>query len=356
MAHHSTGQATAVQTDALVIGAGPVGLFQVFELGLLGISAQVVDSLPQAGGQCMALYADKPIYDIPGIARCTGRELTERLLAQIAPFKPAMHLGHIVNHLQRKPDGGFSIRTEQGLQWECKAVFIAAGVGAFSPKKLKLDGALAITVNPVQYQVQYPVDSSRPYAGQHVIILGDSEEALSSALALSQSTPAPASVSVLYRRDVFTAGPATIEQFRNAIRQGSIALHLGQATALKVENGRLIALQLMSNDGSELQLPCDALLSLQGLSPQLGPLADWGLAMERKQIQVDTEKFETSEPGIYAVGDINHYAGKQKLILCGFHEATLAAFAAAVRIRPQDNHALQYTTSSSLLQQRLGVR
>jgi thioredoxin reductase (NADPH) len=348
----SVSSTSPIETDALIIGAGPVGLFQVFELGLLGIRAHVLDVLPHAGGQCAALYGDKPIYDIPGIPRCTGHELTQRLLQQAAPFAPTFHFQQLVSQLDRMEDGRWQVHTQHGLHFLARTVFIAAGVGAFLPKAPKIEGSESLS----HAQWHYQLGSAADYAGHHVLVWGDTDAALEAALALSPSgSHAARSVTLLHRRDVFQALPETVARFRHAVAAGSVQLCIGQPLRVQTDGSRITALDIATPEGTTVLQPCDTVLVLQGLSPKLGPVADWGLAMERKTLSVDTESFATSERGIFAVGDINTYPGKKKLILCGFHEATLAAFAAAHYLHPEQKTPLQYTTSSTLLQQRLDV-
>jgi thioredoxin reductase (NADPH) len=346
----TTTPAAPIETDALVIGAGPVGLFQAFQLGLLGLSVQVVDVLPQAGGQCVALYADKPIYDIPGVPVCTGRELTERLLLQTAPFRPGLHFGHEVQTLCPLGDGRFEVGTRAGPQFLAHSVFIAAGVGAFTPRRIKVAG---LDLHE-QRQVFHHPDDLTPFAGQRVLVVGGDEAALQRAAALAEY-PRTTDVTLLHRRDQFTAEADLLARVAALRANGRLRVSIGQITAARTQGDRLEAVTLLDAQGTETQLPLDILIVCQGLSPRLGPLADWGLAMERKLLPVDAATFETAVPGVYAVGDINTYPGKKKLILCGFHEATLAAHAAHDRLRPQERGPLLYTTSSALLHRRLGL-
>ncbi len=339
------------QTQALVIGAGPVGLFQVFQLGLQGIHCHVVDALPHVGGQCAELYADKPIYDIPGIPVCTGQELIERLSQQIAPFKPEFHLAQQVERITQIRGDGFAVTTSAGQSFNSKTLFIAAGVGAFVPKRMVLSGLEAFEGAQVFAET---IDPAR-WTGMHLVVAGDGDAALQTCLQACQGEAAAASVSLLHRRDQFSAAPALVEQMRQACIQGRMRFVAGQPTGLRSEDGRIRALELLTPEGETQWLDLDVLQTCLGLSPKLGPVAQWGLAMERKQLAVNTEDFGTSVAGIYAVGDINTYPGKKKLIVCGFHEATLAAFGAAARLNPNEKTLLQYTTSSRLLQQRLGI-
>ncbi len=339
---------TPIDTDALVIGAGPVGLFQAFQLGLQGIACHLVDALPHAGGQCAELYADKPIYDIPGIPVCTGRELVERLQQQIAPFKPAFHLGQTVETLQAQGDGRWQVQTNTGTSWIAKTVFIAAGVGAFVPRSLPIEGLAPHLGRHIWYGSQPLPD----FRGQHLLVTGDGDAALQCAL---DALGTAASVTLMHRREQFSAEPERVAAFQAAVAAGQIRFVAGQPTALMTEGERLTALQYLYADGQEVPQPCDQLVMALGLSPKLGPVAQWGLQIERKQLVVSTETFATSAPGIFAVGDINTYPGKKKLILCGFHEATLAAFGAAAHLWPQEKTLLQYTTTSTTLHQRLGL-
>lgn len=350
-----------IPTDALVIGAGPVGLFAVFQLGLQGVHAHVVDTLPHAGGQCVALYGHKPIYDIPGIPRCTGQELTNQLLQQIAPFQADFHYEQCVSQLEQQADGRWLVHTHAAAtqpqapaqSFLAKTIFIAAGVGAFQPRMLSLEGASALEGQ----QIHYALDHLPDVSGQHVMVLGDSDAAVQAALQLAEVMPAsqrPARVRLVHRREVLSAEPDTLERLRNRLAEGALDFVVGQVHALHT-SPRLHALDLLRPDAQMERLPVDTLLVLQGLTPKLGPIADWGLALERRQLVVAPESCATSADGIFAIGDINHYPGKKKLILCGFHECVLAVFAAMPFIRPGPAPALQYTTTSSLLHQRLGV-
>jgi len=345
-----------IETDALVVGAGPVGLFQVFELGLQGIAAHVVDVLDAPGGQCMELYPDKPIYDIPGVPRCTGLELTQNLLKQIEPFKPSFHFGQQVDSLERQSDGRWLVQTLTNQQicqtFLTHTLFIAAGVGAFVPKELKIDGLARFT----GIQLHYRLKSLNHPSGQRVVVVGGEEAAVDSAIALaSHGVQPPSIVTLVHRRDVLQASPDALNQLAALRASGRVEFIAGQVTGIQVTGDRLTGVAVTTPDNTSKVVPLDALLVCQGISPRLGPIANWSLAMERKQLCVDTATFATSEAGIYAVGDINTYPGKRKLIVCGFHEATLAAFAAAKLLHPEDSGVLQYTTSSALLQQRLGV-
>ncbi len=335
-------------TDALIIGAGPVGLFQVFQLGLHGVAAHVIDALPYVGGQCIELYADKPIYDIPAISVCTGRELVQRLQAQIAPMNATFHLGQQVDSLQRRADGRFALTTSGGTQWLAKTVFIAAGAGAFVPRAFPLADCQPYAGT----QLHYHPAALPPGKDRAVVVFGGDEQALSWVLELCAQG---AAVTLLHRRTQLQAPANVLEQVSAAIAHGRLRFVAGQPIASTVFQGRLCSLTIALPDGGTQELPVDQLLVALGLSPKLGPLAHWGLALERKQIPVNTENFQTTEPGIFAVGDINTYPSKKKLILCGFHEATLAAFGAMALIAPQHPAALEYTTTSKRLHRILGV-
>ena len=341
-----------IETDALIIGAGPVGLYQVFQLGLLEIKCHVIDALPYPGGQCIELYPDKPIYDIPGFLRTTGRELTANLLAQIKPFNAPLHLNEVVSQIDTLPDGRFKVSTSQGQQFLVRVVIIAAGVGAFQPKLLKVAGLENFQNSQVFYHAQ-PVST----ADQNVLIVGGDDSALECAIQLAKdwgSSAQAKSVTLLHRRDVYQAAPELIAKIHELQGAKALQLMVGQVTGFNEQAGQLTAAQVTGIDGEIHAVPADTLLIYLGLSPKLGPLANWGLAMDRKQVSVDTEKFATSVPGIFAVGDINTYPGKKKLILSGFHECALAAFGAADIVFPGKNPQLEYTTSSTRLHRLLG--
>lgn len=338
-----------INTDVVVIGAGPCGLFQVFELGLLGLKAQVVDSIRQPGGQCTELYPDKPIYDIPGIPICTGEELTQGLLKQIEPFKCGMHLGEEVTVVRAIDAQQFHVETAAGKAFTAKAVVVAGGVGSFQPRPIRVPGIEAFEGKSVHYRVQKP----GYFAEKRVAILGGGDSALDWVLALN---PLAASTTLVHRRDEYRAAPATVAAVRGLAGQGKITLiENARASAISGENGQVATLTVQVEEGEAIELAVDEVLVFFGLAPKLGPIAEWGLDINRKTVNVDTEKFETNIPGIYAVGDINSYPGKKKLILCGFHEAALAAFAIKQRIEPDKKVHVQYTTTSPIMHERLGI-
>jgi len=330
------------ETDCLVIGAGPAALFLIFELGLLEIQCHVVDVLPHAGGQCMALYADKPIYDIPSRPRTTGRELVNDLLAQAAPFKAQFHLGQQVSALELQADKRWLATTSCGQAFLCKTLVIAAGVGAFTPRKLAHLDLVALEGKQVFYA------PTQDAANKHIVIYGGGEEAVQACLeSLAQQ---PASVRLVYRRDKLDVAGDLLQAFNQAVAKGEIHFTAGQIQEVSPSH-----MTLATPSEKIEQLRFDELWVMQGLTPQLGPLAHWGLAMAKKQIIVNTENFCTSEPAIFAIGDVNTYPGKRKLIVSAFHEATLAAFGVAALVYPGQKIALEYTTASPRLHQLLGV-
>jgi len=330
-----------------------VGLFQVFELGLLEIKAHVIDSLAYPGGQPIELYPDKPIYDIPAIPVCTGKELTDALLAQIKPFGATFHLGQTVTEVQHREDGRFFVKTSKGTEFLSKTIFIAAGVGAFEPRTLKIDGLDRFSGTQLFYRVKNPAE----FAGKNLLIVGGGDSALDWTLNFAAEGPNKAeSVILVHRRDGFKAAPASVAKMRELCEAYEMQFIVGQVTGYEERDGRLVGAKVTGGDGVTRVVPTDIVLVFFGLSPKLGPIADWGLQIERKQLVVDTEKFSTSIPGIFAVGDINTYPGKKKLILSGFHECALAAFAAAALIFPEKGKIhLQYTTTSPKLHKVLGV-
>lgn len=344
----STQFATPIETDALVVGAGPCGLFQVFELGLLGIGAHVVDSLARPGGQCTELYPDKPIYDIPALPVCGARELVERLLQQIKPFNPQFHLGEEVTEFAPRQGGRFEVGTAAGTRFNAGAVVIAAGVGSFQPRRIGLEGADAFEGGTIQYRVQ----ESAALEGKRIVIFGGGDSALDWTLALAGKAK---SLALVHRRAQFRAAPASVEKMRALVNAGHMRHYEALPHSLTVSDGRLSGVCVKRPDGTVEALEADQLLVFFGLHPKLGPIAEWGVELEKRALKVDTEKFQTSIPGVFAIGDINTYPGKKKLILSGFHEAALAAFAIQHHLHPEKRQFLQYTTTSPIMHQRLGV-
>jgi thioredoxin reductase (NADPH) len=337
-----------IKTDVLIIGAGPCGLFAVFELGLLDMKAHVVDILDKVGGQCAELYPEKPIYDIPGIPIVTGQTLTDNLMKQIEPFKPTFHLGEMVETIERIGDPEFRVITDRGKVFEVKTVVIAAGGGSFQPKRPPVPGIEAYEGTSVFYAVRKMDD----FRDRRVLIVGGGDSALDWTLNLA---PIAKSLTLLHRRDQFRAAPDSVNKMRALLADGKIELKLGQITSLEGDSGVLQAANAKPDKGEPYRVECDAMLPFFGLTMKLGPVANWGLNLAQDLIPVDTESFETSMPGIFAIGDINTYPGKLKLILCGFHEAALMAQKAHHYVYPDKRIVFQYTTSSTNLQKKLGV-
>ncbi|WP_020681530.1 NAD(P)/FAD-dependent oxidoreductase [Marinobacterium rhizophilum] len=333
--------------DVLVIGAGPCGLFQVFELGLQGLGAIVVEALDQPGGQCAELYPQKPIFDIPAIPEISGAQLTQNLMRQIEPFKAQFCFGERIEALEPRGER-FWLRGSRGTEFDVAAVVIAAGAGAFQPVRLKLDGVEAFEGR----QLFYAVKDRAQFRNRDLVIFGGGDSALDWALSL---VPEARSVVLVHRSERFRAQSALVDQMHELCAQGHMRFVAGRASSYRQTNGDLSAVELADSEGGKQWLEADSLLVFFGMVPDPGPVKHWGLAMEANQVQVGTERFETSIPGVFAIGDINTYPGKKKLILSGFHEAALAAFAIKARLEPGKRVHLQYTTTSPLLRRRLGV-
>jgi thioredoxin reductase (NADPH) len=344
----STAAGEPIQTEVVIVGAGPCGLFQVFELGLLGIGAHVIDSLAHPGGQCTELYPDKPIYDIPALPVCGAQELVDRLMQQVKPFKPQFHLGQEVVQFSRREDGRFSIATAAGTRFDAGAVVIAAGVGSFQSRRIGIEGVEPFEGNGILYRVK----NAGALEGKHLVVFGGGDSALDWTLELA---PRARSLTLVHRRPEFRAAPASVAKMRDLVAAGRMRCFEALPHSLTTADGRLGGVNIKTPDGTVHALEADHLLVFFGLHPKLGPIAEWGLELEKKALKVDTEKFQTSLPGVYAVGDINTYPGKKKLILSGFHEAALAAFAIQHHLYPQKRQFLQYTTTSPIMHQRLGV-
>lgn len=341
-------QAGVSTFDAVIIGAGPVGLFAVFELGLVDIKTCVIDILGKPGGQCSELYPEKPIYDIPALPTVTGQELTERLMEQIKPFGAEFVFGERVDELQRREDGSFFLKTDAGREIVAKVVVIAAGGGSFTPKRPPLEGIEGYEGSSVFYAVRRIED----LRGRDVLIVGGGDSALDWTLSLA---PVAKSLTLLHRRDEFRGAPHSVDKMRSLVAEGKVRLVIGQVTKLHGDGKTLSGVTAKTASGEE-QLTVDAMLPFFGLTMKLGPVSSWGLNLNENLILVDTEKFETSEKGIFAIGDINTYPGKLKLILSGFHEAALMAQQAHKYVHPEKKLMFQYTTSSSSLQKKLGVK
>ncbi len=337
-----------IKTDVLIIGAGPVGLFAVFELGLLDIKAHLVDILDKVGGQCAELYPEKPIYDIPGIPLITGHGLTDALMQQIKPFHPTFHLNEMVTALEKIGEPGFRLRTDAGKIFEAKCVVIAAGGGSFQPKRPPIQG-----IEPYEEKsVFYAVRKMDAFRDKRLLIVGGGDSALDWTLNLQ---PIAKRLTLVHRRDEFRGAPDSVNKMRALVAAGGMDLKIGQVTTLEGNNGQLAACSIKGNDGAVARVEVDAMLPFFGLTMKLGPVADWGIKMDDELIPVDTAAFETNIPGLFAVGDINTYPGKLKLILSGFHEAALMAQKAHRYVYPEKKLVFQYTTSSTSLQKKLGV-
>jgi len=342
------------QTDVCIIGAGPVGLFAVFELGLLDMKAHLIDILDKPGGQCAELYPEKPIYDIPALPVCTGQELTDRLMEQIAPFGAQFHWGQMAIRLERLeasdafPQGGWRVVTDADEVIDCKVVVIAAGGGSFMPKKPSIPGIEDYEGTSVFYSVR---EMAR-FEGRNILVAGGGDSALDWLLNLQ---PKAGSAALIHHRDGFRAAPDSVNKMRALVDSGGVDLHIAKLKGIVGENGRMTAVVATSKDKGDFEIPCDTLLAFYGLTMKLGPVGDFGYEVRENLIPVDTEKFQTSIPGIFAIGDINWYPGKLKLILSGFHEAALMAQEAFRICFPDKKLRFQYTTSSSSLQEKLGV-
>ena len=337
-----------IKTDAVIVGAGPVGLFAVFELGLVDIKAHLIDILDRPGGQCTELYPEKPIYDVPALAVVTGQELTDKLMEQIKPFGAEFHFNQRVDTLERL-HGGFRLTTDLGKRFECKIVIIAAGGGSFTPKRPPLPGIEAYEDKSVFYSVR----KMENFRGRDVLIVGGGDSALDWTLNLQ---PVVKSLTLVHRRAEFRAAPASVQKMLALVESGDVNFKLGQVTELHGDNGQLRSVTVKGADGETFEQKTEIMMPFFGLTMKLGPVADWGIQLNENLIPVDTAKFETSDPRIFAIGDINTYPGKLKLILSGFHEAALMAQAAHKYVYPDKKLIFQYTTSSSSLQKKLGVK
>jgi thioredoxin reductase (NADPH) len=337
-----------ITTDVVIIGAGPCGLFTVFELGLLDIRCHVLDILDRPGGQCAELYPEKPIYDIPALPLVTGAELTSRLMEQAKPFKPEFHFNQMVTSLVKRGENDFELKTDGDLVFNCKVVVIAAGGGSFMPKKPPIPGIEAYEGSSVFYSVK----KMEAFRGKEVLIIGGGDSALDW---VNNLQPLVKSMTLLHRRDEFRAAPDSVNKMRELVAAGKMQLKIGQVTGLNGADGVLTSAQVKAADGTMSDIACNTILPFFGLTMKLGPVAEWGLNLNENLIAVDTEKFQTNVPGIFAVGDINTYPGKLKLILSGFHEAALMAQQAFRYIHPGERLLFQYTTSSTNLQKKLGV-
>jgi thioredoxin reductase (NADPH) len=338
----------SIKTDVVIIGAGPSGLFQVFELGLLDIKAHVVDSLAQPGGQCSELYPDKPIYDIPAIPVCNAQELVDRLMQQIKPFNAQFHLGQMVNSLQKLENGRFALETSTGTQFDTACVILAAGLGAFQPRRLRVQGAEEFEHSHIHYRITDPEN----VRDKRILILGGGDSALDWTLALHGRA---SHITLVHRREDYRAQPASVKKMKELAAGNQLEEFQGQVRGVFKNGDGFGGLDVEDPAGERHHIEADEVYVFYGLMPNLGPIAEWELDLEKRQVAVDTEKFQTSVPGIFAIGDINSYPGKKKLILSGFHEAALAAFAVQQHLHPEQKVRLQYTTTSPIMHRRLGV-
>jgi thioredoxin reductase (NADPH) len=338
----------AISTECVIVGAGPVGLFAVFELGLLGMKCEIVDSLAHPGGQCTELYPDKPIYDIPALPVCGAKELIDRLMEQIKPFNAGFHLGQEVVALAPRESRRFDVETAAGTRFDAGAVIVAGGLGSFQPRRLLVPDAEKFEGTQLHYRVKRAED----FHGKDVIVAGGGDSALDWALEFCGKAR---SVTLVHRRAEFRAQPASVARMKALAAEGKLAFHEGTIQALSVSSGRLTGATVLKPDKSAVEVRADHVLACFGLHPKLGPIANWGLALDKKALKVDTEQFQTSVPGIFAIGDVNTYPGKKKLILSGFHEAALAAFGVQRHVYPEKRQYLQYTTTSPVMRERLGV-
>ncbi len=337
------------KTDVIIIGAGPVGLFAVFELGLLDLKAHLIDILDRPGGQCAELYPEKPIYDIPGVPVVSGQELTDQLLEQIEPFGATYHFSQMAMSLTKTDEGLWRVTTNYDTVIEAPVVVIAAGGGSFVPKKPPIPGIDEYEAKSVFYSVRHRED----FAGKNILVAGGGDSALDWTINLQRIA---GSMALIHHRDGFRGAPASVNEMKALVENEAMDLHIAKIKKLNGENGQLSSVTVEHKERGEYDIECDTLMPFYGLTMKLGPIADFGLNLHENLIPVDTEKFETSEPTIFAIGDINHYPGKLKLILSGFHEGALMAQAAKKIVHPDQKVIFQYTTTSTNLQKKLGVK
>ncbi|HWC63006.1 MAG TPA: NAD(P)/FAD-dependent oxidoreductase [Rhizomicrobium sp.] len=345
-------ETTAIETDVAIIGAGPIGLFAVFELGLLDLKCHLVDILDRPGGQCTELYPEKPIYDIPGIPMVTGQELVTRLMEQIKPFDAKFHFGEMVTGLEKLPSGKWKMRTDAGTEIIASVIVIAAGAGSFQPKRPPVPGIEQFENAGDGIGVHYAVRKMDTFRGKNILIAGGGDSALDWTINLA---PLAKSLTLVHHRDGFRAQQHSVNQMRELEKEGKVKFHVASVKALHGEPGKLSGVTLSGPDKKEWLQETDCFLPFFGLTIKLGPIAEFGINLHENLIPVDTARFESETPGIFAIGDINTYTGKLKLILSGFHEAALMAQAAFHIARPNEKLRFQYTTSSSSLQKKLGV-
>ena len=336
-----------IKTDALIIGAGPTGLFTAHQLNLIGLDCEIVDNLDKIGGQCIELYPDKPIYDIPAVPECTGEELTKNLINQLKPFDIKFHLNERVDEV-KKDNNNWIVKTNNGKSFSTPNVIIAGGVGSFEPRKFAPKECEKFENKSIFYSVR----DKNIFKGKTVTIFGGGDSALDWAVELSKN----ATVNLVHRRDEFRAAQATVDKVHELKKTDKINLFTKYQMAGVKGNGKLESIDIKHDNDEIKNIKTDYVLGFFGLIMQLGPIAKWGLNINKKTIEVDTEKFETNQKGIYAVGDICTYPGKLKLILSGFHEGALAARACFKLARPNEKYRFEFTTSSKTIKDRLGVK
>ncbi|MFM7498290.1 MAG: NAD(P)/FAD-dependent oxidoreductase [Candidatus Fonsibacter sp.] len=337
-----------IKTDAVIIGAGPVGLFSIFELGILGLNAHVIDNLDKIGGQCIELYPDKPIYDIPGVPNCTGELLIKNLLDQIKPFKPEFHLNQRVNEI-KKNDKLWKVITSENKIFETTNIIIAGGVGSFEPRKVDSKNAEKFEGKGFYYSVK---DKSK-FKDQIIAIFGGGDSALDWTLELSNIAK---KIYLIHRREDFKGAPHTLNKIKEIAKTGKIEIKTFYKLTDVNGDLKLNNIEIQKNNEAKEVLNIDSVIAFFGLKMELGPIANWGLNLEEKCILVNTKNFQTNEDGIFAIGDICTYPGKLKLILSGFHEGALAVRECFARSRPNENYVFQYTTSSTQIHKRLGIK
>ena len=336
-----------IKTDAIIIGAGPTGLFAVHQLGIIGLKCEVIDNLDRPGGQCIELYPDKPIYDIPAIPECTGEELTNGLLKQIKPFKAGFHLGQRVEEVEQE-NNLWTLKTNKGNFFSAPNIIIAGGVGSFEPRKLALKEAEKFEGK----QIFYSVTNKNLFQNKKISIFGGGDSALDWALELSKSNE----VTLIHRRTEFRGAAHTLNEIKQKEKEGKILIKT-PCNLKSIEGDKIMSgIEIENEDGKLEKIKSDYILSFFGLIMKLGPIADWGLNINNKTIPVDTENFQTNKEGIFAVGDICTYPGKLKLILSGFHEAALAARACFKRAKPNETYRFEFTTASKSIHGRLGLK
>ena len=336
-----------IKTDVIIIGAGPVGLFAVHQVGLKGVKAVVIDNLDKAGGQCIELYPDKPIYDIPAVPECTGEELTHKLLEQIKPFKTNFYFNERVNEVTQDKEN-WIVKTSKNNKFIAPNIMIAGGVGSFEPRKLSLKEAEKFEGKSLFYSVKNKAE----FKGKNISIFGGGDSALDWALELSKTSK----VTLIHRRDEFRGAPHTFSKIKKLSEQGKLSIKT-PCELVSIEGDKDISeIKIKYEDGKTEQIKTDKILSFFGLIMKLGPIAEWGLSMEKKTISVNLNNFQTNKKGIFAIGDICDYPGKLKLILSRFHEAALASVECFKRARPNEKYRFEFTTSSKIIKDRLGKK